>query len=183
MKDKNILSVSMGDMSIESLRSTESWDWDGKDAGQKVPVHPMFISDDYLETLNIKVIKGRGFSKKFPTDLTDGYLVNEEAVRIMGMDDPLGKRLCCHGIEGKIIGVVKDFHYGSLHSKIGAATFKFEPSIFSMSAPKLIRRIFPKAYICKIPGANIFHNILLNIIFLRKPLTTFTKLSSTCQQF
>jgi len=76
--------------------------------------------NDFLATLGIEIVKGRGFSKQFSTDV-DGVLLNESAVKYFGWDDPLGKILAYPGgdnREYKVIGVMKDFNFMTLHSPI-----------------------------------------------------------------
>ena len=57
------------------------------------------------------------FSKDFPTD-SAGYVINETALKIIGYKDPVGKPLTLWKNQGTIIGVVKDFHFNSLHKSI-----------------------------------------------------------------
>jgi ABC-type antimicrobial peptide transport system permease subunit len=55
------------------------------------------------------------------------YVINEQAARAMGMNDPLGQRLTFWGQEGEIVGVVKDFHMASLYSDIEPTIIRFDP--------------------------------------------------------
>jgi putative ABC transport system permease protein len=76
--------------------------------------------EDFLATLGIEIVQGRGFSKEFSTD-ADGVLLNESAVKYFGWDDPLGKTLTYPGgsnKEYKVIGVMKDFNFTTLRSPI-----------------------------------------------------------------
>jgi putative ABC transport system permease protein len=61
--------------------------------------------------------KGRDYSKQFATDST-GYIINETALKIIGYKDPIGKPLTFWQKKGTIIGIVKDFHFSSLHTAI-----------------------------------------------------------------
>jgi putative ABC transport system permease protein len=72
---------------------------------------------DYIETFGIELVEGRSLSSEIPGD-EKNFLINEEAARYMGMDDPLGKRIRMWNDEGSIVGVVKDFHHVSLHREI-----------------------------------------------------------------
>ncbi|TDB65919.1 ABC transporter permease [Arundinibacter roseus] len=83
------------------------------------------VDEDYAKTLGIQVVEGRFFSKEFPSD-SSAIVLNEEAVRMFGFDDPIGKKLVTNtGPQDSsqpaytVIGVVKDFHFESLHSPIG----------------------------------------------------------------
>ena len=89
---------------------------------------PIFdVDEDYLDVFQIELLQGRNFDPiAFPTDTSDVFLVNEAAVKAFGWEDPLGKSFAwirpqSVDREGKVIGVVKDFHYGPLREKIGPA--------------------------------------------------------------
>jgi putative ABC transport system permease protein len=81
------------------------------------------VDEDYAKTLDLKILKGRFFSRDFPSDST-AIVLNEEAVRMLGYTDPIGRKVVTFGdIDSKtltIIGVVKNFHYESLRKNIGA---------------------------------------------------------------
>jgi putative ABC transport system permease protein len=77
----------------------------------------IFTDYDFVSTLGAELIAGRNFSREFATD-TGSFLINEAAARQMGLRDPVGQTIDFWGQEGKIIGVIKDFHSQSLHSPI-----------------------------------------------------------------
>ncbi|MBK7870038.1 MAG: ABC transporter permease [Saprospiraceae bacterium] len=77
------------------------------------------IDDDYLETMGMKLVAGRNFSTNIASD-TFGLILNESAVRALGLQDPIGKYLVKNAGANdeqklQIIGVVKDFNFESLH--------------------------------------------------------------------
>ena len=65
----------------------------------------------------MQMINGRDFSKDYGTDSV-GYIVNESALQKIGYKDPIGKRLTFWEKKGTIIGVVKDFHFQSMRTRI-----------------------------------------------------------------
>lgn len=76
---------------------------------------------DFFETYGMKIVAGRNFSKKYATDDSLGYILNEAAVRMIGWENPaeaVGQVLHYGNVKGKIIGVLKDFHFESLHQEI-----------------------------------------------------------------
>ncbi|MCP4725165.1 MAG: FtsX-like permease family protein [bacterium] len=93
-------------------------DWDGKDPEERITFNFQYVDYDYIKTFDMEIVEGRDFSDSFSTDETAAYIVNEMAVKTMGIDDPIGKRLSVFRNEGKIIGVVKDFHFQPLRSEI-----------------------------------------------------------------
>jgi putative ABC transport system permease protein len=84
---------------------------------------PVFSADEnFIPTFQIKVVAGRNFSKDFSTDEQEAFIVNETAVKKFGWKTPkeaLGKKIDWpFGKTGRVVGVVKDFNYASLHETI-----------------------------------------------------------------
>jgi putative ABC transport system permease protein len=97
----------------------------------------MRVGDDYLKVMGMSLIAGKDFSKKLLTDMGTSYIVNEALVKWMGWKDPLGKRIQMFGdnASGRVIGVVKDFHFESLHRQIDPfALLRLEIDTKSLSA-------------------------------------------------
>lgn len=94
-------------------------DWEGKDPELDVNIGFSWIDFDYIETMKIELVEGRSFSKMFTTDTSGAFLINEELQRIMGVESAVNERFSIWGIDGHIIGVMKDFHFKSLHNEIG----------------------------------------------------------------
>jgi putative ABC transport system permease protein len=89
-----------------------------------------FVDWDYLNQFKIKVIRGRGFSREFQSDTTQSMVINEAAVKMLGYhssEQAIGKRFSQYGRDGKIIGVMKDFHYHSLQQEIKPLSMRIEP--------------------------------------------------------
>jgi len=99
----------------------DSYNAEGKGGEQiELQLNSYMADDDFLATLGIEIVQGRGFSKEFSTDAA-GVLLNESAVKYFGWDDPLGKTLTYPGGDNrnyKVIGVMKDFNFMTLHSPI-----------------------------------------------------------------
>ncbi|MFC1493297.1 ABC transporter permease [candidate division KSB1 bacterium] len=86
---------------------------------ERIFINYSVIDYDYLETMGIKIVAGRNFSKGFGTDPENALIINETAVRNFDLKDPIGKKMDWIGPGSqKIVGVIKDFHYGSLHNEI-----------------------------------------------------------------
>jgi putative ABC transport system permease protein len=89
----------------------------------------MSLADaDYANILGLKIVKGRWFSRDFPSDATNAMVINESCSRFLGWSDPIGKELENAYMKAKIIGVVKDYNYASLHAAIDPIVFMM-PSI------------------------------------------------------
>ena len=83
------------------------------------------IGYNSIETLGIKLLEGRTYDPSFSDD-DKRIILNESAVKLMGLENPVGKRIR-YGDDDyrEIIGVVEDFHYGSLHKEIAPLIFRF----------------------------------------------------------
>jgi putative ABC transport system permease protein len=111
----------------------------------------VFIGDhDYVKTLGLRIIAGRDFSKEMSSDVNEAFIVNETAVREFGLGTPqeaIGKPM--HWKEwkpvdpqkpvkqGRVIGVVQDFHYKSLHEKVTPTVIQIYPGVLYKVAVKL----------------------------------------------
>jgi putative ABC transport system permease protein len=112
----------------------------------------LWVDQDFNKTLGMEIIAGRDFSKEFSSDKDESFIINEEALRHMGLKTPaeaIGKSFeIIGGKKGNIIGVVKDFHYTSLYRKIEPAVLYIWPWL---------------NYILVKPDMNRFSSLLNNI--------------------
>ena len=95
------------------------------------------VDYDYLETMKMKLVSGRDFSREyvsdFAKDTTGNFLVNEEVVKIMGVDDAVGKSFSFMGLNGRIVGVLKNFHFKGADQPIEPIAFALtDPAIFEL---------------------------------------------------
>ena len=102
---------------LEVGSSTMGVSWPGKDTTQQLLFSVNPAGFDFVKTMGIKLVDGRDFSPEYGTDTTN-YLINEAAAKQIGYKDPVGKELTMWGKKGKIIGLMKNFHIGSLHVAI-----------------------------------------------------------------
>jgi len=93
-------------------------EWEGKDPELDIRVCFNVVDFDYVETMKIEMVEGRGFAKTFTSDSSGAFLINEKLLRIMGKESAINERFNFWGIDGTIIGVMKDFNFKSLHSEI-----------------------------------------------------------------
>jgi len=112
--------------------------WDGKDPDRHVLIGTNGVDYDYLETMKMEIVSGRGFSREFTADLardtTGNFLINEEVVRLMDIGDPVGKNFRFMGISGTIVGVLKSFHFKGADQEI-------EPMAFALTDTSFLRVI------------------------------------------
>jgi ABC-type antimicrobial peptide transport system permease subunit len=92
--------------------------WEGKKEGEDVLFYTLGADEDYAKTFQLEIKEGRYFSSDFSTDNT-AIVINEQAEKVLGFKESIGKKITtAQGSELRIIGVVKDFHFKSLHYKI-----------------------------------------------------------------
>ncbi|MEO2051675.1 MAG: ABC transporter permease [Allomuricauda sp.] len=118
MREEFINSGAITEMSTSSAPTTNIWsnrsgfDWEGKPEGFQEDLAWTEVSPEYAKSLNLKIVAGRDFSREFASDST-AVLLNETAVKYMGLKDPVGKFITDSDTENpfepmKIIGVVED---------------------------------------------------------------------------
>lgn len=92
------------------------------------------VDYDYAETFNLEIVAGRDFDLSFGTDHIDSYIINEFAVKVLGWETPeqaLGQRIAKGGREGKIVGVIKDYHTQSLRYDLESLVLEVRPGAFT----------------------------------------------------
>ncbi|MEE9441983.1 MAG: ABC transporter permease [candidate division Zixibacteria bacterium] len=107
--------------------STNNVKWEGQQEGEKIIFRVQAAGYGFADVFGIEMEEGRFFSRDFSTDLEQGYIVNEAAVTAMKMESPIGKRFSCQDREGRIIGVVKNYHFRSLHYEIQPLVLAMRP--------------------------------------------------------
>ncbi len=101
-------------------------DWTGKDPNENVYFEVFGGGDEFMKTMDMQLLSGRGFSKDFGTD-TSSIILNEAAVKVMGLKNPVGRMVQLYGHPMHIIGVVKDFHFESLHDAVKPSYILLQP--------------------------------------------------------
>jgi putative ABC transport system permease protein len=126
-----IKGISTGDNSVVSSgSSTGDTDWDGKAPDVSMIIHPFDIDKDFVNMFKLEFAAGTGFTGSKAD--TAHFILNETAVKLAGIKDPIGKRFKLHDLNGTIIGVAKDFHFASLKQTIEPAIFAYRPSSWQM---------------------------------------------------
>ena len=116
------IASSIGHSILGRNNNTSGLSWDGKDPDSKILFENVRVNYDMIETLGVEMLEGRTFSREYSTD-TSKIIFNEAAIKVMGFKDPIGMVIKRGDRELGIIGVVKDFHFQSLHSEINPLFF------------------------------------------------------------
>lgn len=98
-------------------------------AATDVVIKDVRIDPDFFDTYGIPIVAGRNFSKEIKSDDSLGFIINEAAVRMIGWanDEAVGKVFQNGHTKGQIVGVVRDFHFESLHEPIIPIVFHLQP--------------------------------------------------------
>ena len=119
LQHPGIMSVTMCNQNPLEIGSfATGMEWEGKKEGEEIEFSHLWVTYDFIKTLGMELLEGRDFSPEFISD-SSAFLVNEAAVAAMGLENPVGSRFNGFWIEeGKIIGVIKDFHSSSIYGPI-----------------------------------------------------------------
>ncbi|MCT4602715.1 MAG: ABC transporter permease [Marinifilum sp.] len=112
--------------------SNSTWDvnWPGKsDDSEQVLFQLSFVDFDFIETFEMDVIQGRGFSKEFGED-TLKFIINESAAEKMDMVYTIGEKISLWNYTGEVIGIVKDFNFNSLQVGVNPLIMMRNPRSF-----------------------------------------------------
>lgn len=98
------------------------------------------IDDNFIPMLKMQLVAGRNFSKDMITDRKEGFIVNEAFVQQVGWKKPIGEAIEGFDHKGHVIGVVKNFHYTSMHSPIAPAVMIYQ----AFKAGSVLVKVAPK---------------------------------------
>ena len=112
-------------MLFDGTNSTGDIDWPSKPKDAQMSINTFDVDKNFLSFFGTKVLSGFDFRNTSPG--TPSYILNETAVRKMGLKNPVGQIIKLHEQPGPVVGVVKDFHFESLHNEIGPAILQYQP--------------------------------------------------------
>jgi putative ABC transport system permease protein len=132
----HVQAVCITNGSVDKRFSTDEADWQGRKPGERLSMAIHSVDFEYDDVFGVEMTQGRFFSPEFSTDAQEAVVLNETAVRRMGMEDPIGKRFYCPlpfepDHKGRIVGVVKDYHFRSLHEPISPLILVIAPGWFT----------------------------------------------------
>lgn len=125
----------------------------GENGQHQYPTIVLIGDHDYIKTLGMRIVAGRDFSREMSTDVKEAFIINETAAKEFGLGTPqeaIGHSLYWNEWEpddslkpvkkGRVIGVVQDFHYKSLHERISPVVIQIYPKVLYKVAVKLQTR-------------------------------------------
>ncbi len=108
---------------------------------QNASMYGYLVDFDFIDTYGLEMVAGRAFDPSMGTDADEAFIVNETAALKMGsesLEDVIGKEISQFGKQGKVIGIVKDFNFKTLHSEIEPLVIQLgSPGNFAMASIKL----------------------------------------------
>jgi len=116
--------------------TTGSFHWEGRNDNEVVQFEHLGVNYDMIELLGIEMAAGRSFSRDFPSD-TAKIILNEAAIEVMGLKDPVGKTFQLWGNNMEIVGIAKNFHFKSLHENVKPFFLRVMPRDFSKVLVKI----------------------------------------------
>jgi len=101
-----------------TIGSNSHGNWEGKPEETNLSVYKAGIGYNFIDFYNLKIVSGRGFSIDYPSDTVNSFIINQTASKIIGWDDPVGKKFGFNKDLGVVVGEIKDFYFHSLHLAI-----------------------------------------------------------------
>jgi putative ABC transport system permease protein len=123
---------------------TSNASWEGKPDELKVQMRLSAVDYEYLETFGLQMVEGRFFNLVNLTDASEGIVLNEAAVRSMGISDPIGKRFRWSQMDGRILGVIQDFQLRTLHYEVEPLFIFINPDWFQFICAKISSENIPE---------------------------------------
>jgi ABC-type antimicrobial peptide transport system permease subunit len=118
-KNPNIINVAASGTQLDFIGRTKTINkWEGNFDSRSVNFGIMEVGYDFADTYGIKVSDGHFYSQQYPSDLKEAVVINRSAAQAMHMNEPIGKTINIEETDKRIVGVVEDFHFESLHSSI-----------------------------------------------------------------
>jgi putative ABC transport system permease protein len=113
---------------------------------QQILIDAYYVDYDFIPQFEMKLAAGRIFSKSFGTDTSKAFIINEAAAKSLGYNSPseaVGRKLLQWGRTGKIIGVLKDFHFQSLQEPVRPLSISVDPDFNRMLTLKITTKNIP----------------------------------------
>lgn len=151
LKNTSIKNVSTAQNMPTNVGNFIGVNWQGHMDQEEIAMAYTTTRFDFFKTFGIEFLYGRPFSEQFLTDNDEAVIINETAMKLMGLKSPIGKKVYFNHPafdelfkHTRIIGVVKDYHFRSLHKKIGPFIFRmynpYQTFVFAKLKPEKIQK-------------------------------------------
>ncbi len=135
LKLPGVASVTATTSNLVDVSNSTTIEWEGQAPKDEFLITQMNVDADFLQVTGMQVAAGRNFSAAITSDTLNNfghYLINETAAKRMGYtsESALGKKVKFWGLDGEVIGVLKDFHFQPLSKTIEPFVFRYRPRDF-----------------------------------------------------
>ncbi|PCJ98751.1 MAG: hypothetical protein COA50_00470 [Flavobacteriaceae bacterium] len=135
--------------------------WEGNTTKEQLWIYRTFVDYDFIAVFDMEIVEGRGFSSDFTTDEKEAYVINEAAAKALGWETSVGKEFD----DGKVIGVVKDFHIQKFDLAIEPLYMRMRPE-WTKTFGQVIMTINPEDF-------DETKNYIISIMNEAAPLVPF----------
>jgi len=144
LRDPDILGAAAASSPLGLQSEARSYSPEGF-GGNEITVRTLFVDHDFIPALGMTVAAGRAFSREFPTDASTALVISRTAQARFGWTEAVGKTITFNdrpnvpesSVNGRVIGVVEDFHIRSLHQEVEPVILRIRPEIFQFLFLKL----------------------------------------------
>ena len=124
--------VAASSMNLTGFNNGNSLKWRGRTPDQDaIMFRNVNVSLDYGKTIRWDILRGRDFSRDYPTD-SNAMIINDTAARVLGFKDPVGEAVTFFGKQYHIIGVAANMVNNSPYEKIDPAIFLVSPNVYNI---------------------------------------------------
>jgi len=134
LQDPNVVNVAAHDYMPHSSSNWTRVSWEGAERGEWMKMNVNYVDQDLMDAYGMTIVAGRGFSREFGADQGHVVILNETAVKQIGWEEPIGKHIRYWGDykhtqigDTEVVGVVKDFHFLSLHNPVTPLMLRLYP--------------------------------------------------------
>ncbi len=120
-------SFSVGSPISVGSSTSGGYSWEGKVGEHDNNFYIIRTDADFVDTYGMEIIEGRDFDVNLATD-TMNVIINEQTAKVMNVEDPLSVPVTFWGRTGRVVGIVKDFHFSSLHESIEPMVISYRPT-------------------------------------------------------
>ena len=144
MTNRNIDAVSTSYNLPHEITGFRRPEWFCDDSDDCTPISYNAVDYGFVELYGLEISNGRNFSKDHPSDAFGAFIINEKAAKMAEWDDPIGMEISHYdGTKGKVIGVVRDFHFQSMHSEIAPLYLMLDEDVHAYFSIKIASADIP----------------------------------------
>ena len=146
LSNPNFTSATFSNGSPLGVGSSTSggYSWEGKENDHQTNFYIIRADADFTDTYNMEIIKGRAFDPNLATD-TMNVIINEQTARLMNVEDPLAVPITFWNRTGRVVGIVKDFHFSSLHEAIEPLIIPYRLEYMTTLAVRMTGQNIPQS--------------------------------------